>query len=219
MNEQMSRDSHDFAGLQVEALVSRAQSGSLDAFTEVVARFEGRLFNFIARRLGGGRRPIVADAEDLTQEAFLRAWRNLGDFRPTHKFSTWLFTIAGRLVVDHLRHQGVRKAAAESIAHDANRRMHDQQRERSPLVDVESRNLWTIARETLTDEQHAALWLRYAEDLSPGEVARVLGRSEVSVRVMLFRARKALAPHAMSMLRGQEHKKEMRSSPVAGGVT
>jgi DNA-directed RNA polymerase specialized sigma24 family protein len=68
----------------------------------------------------------------------------------------------------------------------------------------------------LTEEQHTALWLRYAEELSPREVARVLERSEVSVRVMLFRARQALAPHAHAML--GEDGAVMLTSNAAGGV-
>ncbi len=213
-------DSQALPSLTDEALVSHAQAGSVNAFAEIVDRFEGRLFNFIARRLGGGGGRATADAEDLAQESFLRAWRSIGDFRPTHRFSTWLFTIAGRLVVDHLRHQRVQRAATETIARAATRRGHERQFAESPFTDNGLRNLWTIARDTLTEEQHAALWLRYAEDLSPREVARVLDRSEVSVRVMLFRARQTLAPHALEMLGDKEESAAMlTATSAAGGMT
>src|SRR5688572_11814714 len=100
--------------LSDESLVLRAQDGSMDAFEQMVARFEGRLFNFIARRLGSGHRQT--DAEDLTQETFLRAWRSVSEYRPHFRFSTWLFTIAARLVVDHQRHRSVRLSAADALA-------------------------------------------------------------------------------------------------------
>ena len=176
-----------------ESLASRAQDGSTDAFAQIVDRFEGRLFNFIARRLG--LRHLNSDAEDLTQETFLRAWRSVREFRPEHRFSTWLFTIASRLVVDHQRHRHVRLAGAQRIAEESNRREHALDRAEVESDRAAGGRLWSIASQILNEEQHAALWLRYAEDLSPGEVARVLGKNEVAVRVMLFRARQALVPH------------------------
>jgi RNA polymerase sigma-70 factor, ECF subfamily len=179
--------------LSDESLVLRAQSGSMDAFELIVARFEGRLFNFIARRLG--LRHLNSDAEDLTQETFLRAWRGVREFRPEHRFSTWLFTIASRLVVDHQRHRHVRLAGVQRIAEEAIRREQTPHRAEVESDRAAGGRLWSIASQVLSEEQHAALWLRYAEDLSPGEVARVLGKNEVAVRVMLFRARQALAPH------------------------
>lgn len=200
----MTSIAHDdpagLTALSDEALVHRAQSGSLDCFTEILQRFEYKIFNFILKRIGGGTRHR-ADAEDLTQETFLRAWRSLADFRPTHRFTTWLFTIAGRLVVDHLRHRRVRLAAVEFLAqeaigdeaagaHDPVEAAHRAERASGRSAGA----VWELAQRVLSDESVAALWLRYAEDLSPGEIAHVLERSEVSVRVMLFRARQTLAP-------------------------
>ena len=193
----------------------RAQQGDVDGFTEVVARFEKRLFNFISRRVG--KRSGGAEAEDLTQETFLRAWRSLGDYQPRHRFSTWLFTIASRLVVDHLRHMAVRNDSFEDVG------MHAHQRrgtldasgtgEEADHV-ADGRRLWNIAADILTHEQHAALWLRYAEDLSPAEVARVLDRNEVAVRVMLFRARQAIAGEVNQNLKSQSD-----VAVAAGGIT
>ena len=88
-----------------EELALEAQQGSVAAYSELVRVFEGRLYNFLLRRVGS-----AADAEDLTQEAFLRAWQRLGTYRPKWRFSTWLFTIAFRLAVDESRR---RKREAE----------------------------------------------------------------------------------------------------------
>ena len=62
--------------LTPEQLAIRAQRGSLEAFGRLVALFEGRLFNFLLRRVGSR-----VDAEDLTQETFLRAWRRIRSYR------------------------------------------------------------------------------------------------------------------------------------------
>ena len=69
--------------------------------------------------------------------------------------------------------------------------------EPSALVELreESDNVWLLAGRVLSVEQRSALWLRYAEDLSIEEVARILDKRRVTVRVLLFRAREALAGH------------------------
>jgi len=167
-----------------EELAVRAQAGSMPAFAELVDRFEGRLFNFLFRRVGSG-----ADAEDLTQEAFLRAWQRIGTYRPQWRFSTWLFTIASRLAVSRSR----RRSAARS----------DRTREdlaaapvnvQAGIERTETRSrIWALVGESLGPEQQSAVWLRYVEDMAVKDIATVLGRTQVSVRVMLFRARAVLA--------------------------
>ena len=177
---------HQLSARTAEELAGRAQAGSLPCFVELVGRFEGRVFNFLLRRVR-----LAADAEDLTQETFLRAWQNIGRYRSKFRFSTWLFTIASRLAVDHHRSKrrdwtGVSAEIQEARAH----------RETPPAdAHQDDGGLWGLAATLLTSEQHSALWLRYAEDLTPKEIARVLGRTQIAVRVMLFRARETLAAH------------------------
>ena len=69
-----------------------------------------------------------------------------------------------------------------------------------PVEDFEARergrNLWLLAREVLSTDQHTVMWLRYAEDLNIQEIATVMERNPVAVRVMLFRARELLAERA-----------------------
>jgi RNA polymerase sigma-70 factor (ECF subfamily) len=165
-----------------EQLAARAAEGSLEAFGELVKRFEVRLFNFLLRRTGSR-----SDAEDLTQEAFVRAWERIHRYEPKWRFSTWLFTIAARLAVSHHRR---RRPTLRWVEED--------EVEATPLYDREDdRNsgakLWALAGRVLTPEQHTALWLRYAEDMSIDEIAVVLKKSQVGVRVMLFRTRQVLA--------------------------
>jgi RNA polymerase sigma-70 factor (ECF subfamily) len=166
-----------------EELALRAQSGSLAAFSELVGRFEGRLFNFLLRRVGS-----AADAEDLTQDTFLRAWQRIGTYRPTWRFSTWLFTIATRLAVSSARRVSPRR---EPIRDD-----HGARAVPPALPDdgVARSRIWSMVSELLGPEQQTALWLRYVEDMAVKDIATVLGRTQVSVRVMLFRARAVLAP-------------------------
>jgi RNA polymerase sigma-70 factor (ECF subfamily) len=173
--------------LNDEELALRAQSGSMPAFVELVSRFEGRLYNFLLRRA-----PTSSDAEDLTQETFLRAWQKIKSYRGSHRFSTWLFTIAARLATDWRRTYARRKA------HDQQVGTKHAQRQIETVHEVKtdnSRSIWDVAQLVLNDQQHAAMWLRYVEDLSITEIARVLGKTSIGVRVTLHRSRQILADH------------------------
>ena len=79
-------------------LAREAQAGSRDAFGELVERHQGPLFHFLQVRTGS-----AADAEELTQESFLRAWKYLDRYDARYSFSTWLFTVARRLAIGRMR--------------------------------------------------------------------------------------------------------------------
>lgn len=173
-----------------ESLAVSAARGSMPAFVELVDRFESRLFNFLLRRVR-----CAADAEDLTQDTFVRAWQQIHRYRPGCRFSTWLFTIASRLAIDLHRSRKWRSTEW----HGRPARVANEVPGNSDLSDdwgsSTADNIWKLAATVLTDEQHTALWLRYAEDLSNVEIASVLGRTPIGVRVMLHRARTILAGH------------------------
>jgi len=199
-----------------EELAVRAAAGSLPCFVELLGRFEGRVFNFLIRRV----RP-AADAEDLTQETFLRAWQNIGRYRPKFRFSTWLFTIASRLAVDHhrLKRRHWTGVSAETQAARADRKASSADHPAHLVAeDNDEDSLWSLAAALLSSEQHSALWLRYAEDLTPKEIARVLGRTQTAVRVMLFRARETLVTHIGAADSELLHRRAKRCQSIEGGV-
>ncbi len=172
------------SALSSRQLALRAQSRSLPAFTELVTRYERRLFNFLLRRV-----PCAADAEDIVQEAFVMAWQSIDRYDPTWEFSTWLYTIARRLAANEVA-AAQRRARLQPTIPAAARSTDPSQ----IAADRESRsNLWTIAQRVLNGDQQTALWLRYAENMSVQDIANILGRTRVSVRVLMFRARKAIA--------------------------
>ena len=168
-------------GASPEDLALRAQNGSVEAFSMLVELFQARLYNFLLRRAS------VHDAEDLAQETFIRAWQRIGLYRPKWRFSTWLFTIATRLAAGRARRVGASQSlsltdAAEPAAASG-----------VAAADEGRSRAWALVDSVLTPEQRTAVWLRYAEDLSNQEIAVVMGKSEVGVRVMLHRARAVLA--------------------------
>ncbi len=160
----------------------RAQAGCAPCFEELVRRYQAPTLHFL-RRLGAG-----GDAEDLLQETFVRAYRNLGQYRPRWRFVTWLFTIARRVRINHSRRRAPlpRGEALESVActgpgpPELAAAAEDRQR------------LWSLADRILSEEERTALWLFYVEEMSAREIAAVLERSWVSIKTMLFRARRRL---------------------------
>ncbi len=174
------------SALSSRQLALRAQGRSLPAFTELVTRYEHRLFNFILRRVN-----CDADAEDIVQEAFLRAWQSIDRYDPTWEFSTWLYTIARRLAANQY-------AASRRLALRANPTANTATAPSADPAEIVARNeqhgnLWPTAQRILTGDQRSALWLRYGECMAVQDIANVLGKTRVAVRVILFRARKALA--------------------------
>ncbi len=175
--------------LGMSELVERAQGGSKHAFAEVVRRFDQRLLKFL-RRCSLSE----ADAQDIAQEAFLRAWQQIDRYDSRWAFSTWLYTIARRLASTH-RRKLARSAAAfnEQIGHPA-----AEETRGTPDVDPldmpdQTRLVWSMVEEHLSEAQRVAVWLRYADAMPIGTIAHILGKSPVAVRVLLHRARSALA--------------------------
>jgi len=169
------------------ALVARASGGCRDSFAALVHAHQDRLFNFLLRRCGDAHQ-----AEDMAQAAFLRAWEKLDRYDPAWRFSTWLYTIASRLAIDHeqnnRRVNGLRERATA----------YDHGDSRCDPVDVIARRddaaaVWLLADWVLSADDRTALWLRYGTDASLDQIAAVLGRTNSAVRVLLHRARRRLA--------------------------
>lgn len=187
-----------------EALALEARRGSVPAFEELVQRHEAGLFRFLYQRTRD-----AGAAEDLVQEAFLRAWQKLELFDPRWRFSTWLYTIAANLSVSAHRARG-REPELEAGATELEGRSPEPDPALVVAQSDEGRALWDFAAGVLREEERSALWLRYAEERSMEEIGSILGRPAVTTRVLLFRARARLAealaeagarPHSRSPLR------------------
>ena len=173
--------------LSPEQLARRAGQGCRASFAELVERFAPRLEVFLQRRAHDPQ-----DAQDLVQDTFVKAYQNIERYRDSWRFSTWLYTIAARLAVSNRRKIVVRRRAERREACVPSHREATDQHERRET-------LWALA-ETLPANQYRALWLKYSEDLSIKEIARTMRRSPVSVKVLLYRARVALAQRCRQQL-------------------
>jgi RNA polymerase sigma-70 factor (ECF subfamily) len=172
----------DFQRFSDEELARQTQAGSLAAFEELVCRYEHRIYAFVANCCRNG-----SDAREITQDTFVRAFQAIAQFDSRRGFAPWLFTIARRKCVDHHR------AAPPAAADEPMPELRDDDDPAELLARQEERqNLWQLAREHLPEAQFQALWLRYAEEMGVEGIARVLRKTRVHVKVILFRARQAL---------------------------
>ena len=168
------------AVLSAEELALRSQQGCQACFAELVQRYGGGLLTFMQQKTGH-----LQDAEDLVQDTFLKAYRNIHRYRNSFRFSTWLFTIGTRLASSRYRSRQCLKRCWAVRPDGSRQDAVASERQSNPP-------LWALA-ESLSRNQYEALWLRYAEDMSIKEIARVMGKSQVSVKVLLYRARMNLA--------------------------
>lgn len=185
--------------LSDEALGARAGRGDRASFGVLIDRYERRLGAFVMRRASCTAGP---DLDDLVQEAFVRAWGAIARYDERRRFSTWLFSIAARVAVDHWRARSRRPASLDAgFDHESAPAPVDSRADSEERADqaAQATGIWALASEILSPESHAALWLRYAGGLGIPDIARVLGRSAVGTRVLLFRARERLAQAAGPM--------------------
>jgi RNA polymerase sigma-70 factor (ECF subfamily) len=158
-------------------LVSRAQSGRLDAFEELVRRHRLATYRVALRVLGD-----ESDAEDATQDAFVQAWRSLGGFRADAAFSTWMYRIVTNRCLNMLR----ARRRTEPLPDDREAPASRPDRIAEARWQVEDLKL-AILR--LTPEQRAPLVLRELQGCTYEEIAEALDISIPAVKSRLHRAR------------------------------
>lgn len=179
------------------------QRGDATAFAELVTRHEKPLWSFLRRQVQGD-----AVAEDLLQETFMRVIHGAASYRPNAKFSTWLYTIARNLCIDHARKQKHRRAFSldghaghAPSEEDSSPRLHERLGvDRGAEHDAQNRELGVRlerALAALPEEQREVFLMREVLDLPFAEIARAVEASEPTVksrmRYALQRLREALS--------------------------
>jgi len=181
-------------GIADEQLVVEALSGSQSAFREIVHRFERPVFNLVAR--------MVHDrglAEDLSQDAFVKAYSRLDTYQPEQgKFSNWLFKIAHNTAIDHLRRRAIDTVSLEAGGEDEPdyASTTPDPSAGSPFDSMLQADLaaaLSTAIERLRPEYREAMVLRHQEGLAYEEIAEIMELPLGTVKTYLHRARKELA--------------------------
>jgi RNA polymerase sigma-70 factor (ECF subfamily) len=179
---------------EAAAVLARARQGDGEAFRALVERHSRSVFRLAYRMTGNEQ-----DAEDVVQECFLRAYRQLGRFEARADFGTWLYRIAANCAVDMMRTRGHRQQAKTEVLDET-----------APLPEVtrpgpdrlaesaEIDRLVNQALDELTTIERAAFTLRHHEGRSIDEICRTLNLGTSAAKHAVFRAvrklRAALAP-------------------------
>ena len=171
-------------------------AGDAHAFERLVNRHQKRILNFIFHFMGD-----LTDAEDLTQEVFLRVWKSAGAYKPEAKFTTWLYRIAANLCINRQRSLRIRKWFSMSEA--------DSQQQESSEVFIDTAGVTRTtpeddllqselsqqvrkALDALPSSQRLTIVLKIYDGMTYLEISQILGRSVSAVDSLLIRAKKNL---------------------------
>ena len=186
----------DYAHVEDRDLVTLALEGREGAYRELLSRYERPVFSLVYR--------MVRDrslAEDLSQDAFIRAFNAIESYNPRYKFSSWIFKIANNLTIDHLRKRRIATVSidgapdATSAEAQAQTRLVVQSRDENPEEYVEHRELGSQIESAIGElrpEYRAVVLLRHVDGHSYDEIAHIMDVPLGTVKTYLHRARAEL---------------------------
>jgi RNA polymerase sigma-70 factor (ECF subfamily) len=191
-----------------QQLVERAQRGDKRAFELLVEKYQRKLARLLSRLI---RDP--GEVEDVTQEAFIKAYRALPSFRGDSAFYTWLYRIGINTAKNYLVAMGRRAPtstemeAEEAEGHESGELLRDINTPESLLLTKEIGNTVNSAIEALPEELRSAIQLRELEGMSYEEIAKLMDCPIGTVRSRIFRAREAIAERLRPLLDSAKDKR------------
>jgi len=205
----MSTSHFDENSMDQEQLwLDLARQGDKAAFGQLIEAYQRPVFNLAYRLLDN-----AAEAEEASQEAFIRAYTRLETYNPAHRFSTWLLSIANNYCIDLLRK---RRALILSIEepmppHPA---LMTEKREgpEAQTMMAEQQAMVQSLLQVLPEDHRQVIALRYWEGLPNEEIGVIIGMSTSAVKSRLFRARRRLA--AVAEARGLVPEAEVPAAPA-----
>jgi RNA polymerase sigma-70 factor (ECF subfamily) len=191
-----------------QQLVERAQRGDKRAFELLVEKYQRKLARLLSRLI---RDP--GEVEDVTQEAFIKAYRALPSFRGDSAFYTWLYRIGINTAKNYLVAMGRRAPtstdveAEEAEGQEGGELLRDINTPDSLLLSKEIGDTVNAAIESLPEELRSAIQLRELDGMSYEEIAKLMDCPIGTVRSRIFRAREAIAERLKPLLDGAKDKR------------
>ncbi len=161
-------------------LINKFKAGQMEGFEMLVRKYHNRLVNIVNSLTGN-----AADAEDIAQEAFLKVYRNLNDFRNQAKFSSWLYRITLNTAYDHLRKNIHKNTSLDEMD-------YSNIADNKPREDILAKETLQKALDKIPFDFRSALILKEIEGLSYEEIAQALKIRLGTVESRIFRARRML---------------------------
>ena len=172
--------------MDIKPLLKQIINGDRQAFAGVVAHYQRPLFGFLGRMaLSQGH------AEEIAQETFLRAWTNLGSYKPdVAEFSTWLFTIARNLALHELERAAHQREIA--VQDELPEQVCERLQPPDEFARVQQQRRLQLALHKLPLSDRSALALAYIHDLDLAAIARIEGCTTGAIKTRLHRAKEKL---------------------------
>lgn len=185
----------------ISHLIERALANDQQAYTEIVDRYRNQIYHFIYRMVKDD-----AQAQDLTQETFIKAFRALASFNSNYAFTTWLYKIASNNCIDHFRKKRLNTYSLDTPLKakdgDLQRDFADSdQGPESEIISKEKTNQIETAIQALPEKYRKAILLRHTKDKSYEEIAEILDVPLGTVKVRIFRAREMLKAKLKEQMR------------------
>ncbi len=179
--------------------IKEVLKGDQNAFAEIVELFQDKLYRICYRMLGNQH-----EAEDIAQEAFVRAFINIHTFDTNRKFSTWLYRIGTNLCIDRIRKKKPDYYLDAEVAGTEGLNMYSQIASKEELpeqevlkMEMQDRVQYEISR--LPDKYRAVIVLKYMEDLPLQEISDILEMPLGTVKTRIHRGREALRKQLSNM--------------------
>jgi len=184
-----------------QELVVRAQRGDSRAFDLLVLKYQGRVASLVGRFVSD-----VGEVEDVTQEAFIKAYRALPNFRGDSAFYTWLYRIASNTAKNHLVSRGRRPSSDADVTDaeyfDEGEALRETETPENHYLGQELAKVVAGALDELPEELRLALTLREFDGMSYEEISEVMDCPVGTVRSRIFRAREAVDNRVKSQMQG-----------------
>ncbi|MEM9362334.1 MAG: RNA polymerase sigma factor [Bacteroidota bacterium] len=168
-------------------LIESTLNGDAKAFANLVKKYQHYVYTLVVRMI-----KVKEEAEEVAQDVFIKAYRSLKDFKGDSKFSTWLYRIAYRTALDHIRKNKKRQKTHELLEEITKSNVHlgDTPLERIQKVERKEHVKKCIAQ--LSESDAAVVTLFYFEELSIKEIGTITQLTEDNIKVKLHRSRKKL---------------------------
>ena len=183
-----------------QQLVERVQRGDKNAFNLLVSKYQHKVASLVTRYVSN-----QSDVSDVVQEAFIKAYRALPEFRGESAFYTWLYRIAVNTAKNYLTAQGRRPPdldvdCSDAELHEGAEAMHELANPENLILSDEIQRMVVATLESLPEDLRTAITLREIEGLSYEEIAEIMGCPVGTVRSRIFRARDAIDKQIQPLL-------------------